>query len=108
MSYLDVVGTPGRLVDPAAADPLLEHRVGHLQRADICHALSGDSEDIIHGLGLGECSREAVEDEAGLAVGFHDAIFDDPNNNVIADELARLHQTGGLLPPGITPQSAQK
>ena len=49
-------------------------------------------------LGLGHRAREAVQDEAVAALGLLHGVGDDPHNDVVGDERARVHRRLGLLP----------
>ena len=57
-----------RLVDPAAADALLKHRIRDLQGEDGVDALAVLGQQGVQGIGLDEGTREAIEDEARGAV----------------------------------------
>ena len=48
-------------------------------------------ENLVQGFGLGRVAREPVEDEAGLAVGLFDALFDEAEHDLVGHESAGVH-----------------
>ncbi|MDQ0590905.1 hypothetical protein QFZ47_005014 [Variovorax paradoxus] len=52
----------------------------------------------LHGVGLRNGSREAVEQEAIGAIGLRDAFLHEVDDQVVAHETARFHDGLGLLP----------
>lgn len=54
-------------------------------------------EHVVEALGLGNGTREAVEDEAGLALGVVlELALDHANHDLVADETALVHDLLGL------------
>lgn len=93
---LDMVRPAGLLVNPAAADTLLQDLVGYLQLNDLGNGGTLLGEHLVEGLGLDKGAGEAVEDETEAAVGLLDAVADDADDDVIGHEAAGLHDGGGL------------
>ena len=93
---LDMVRSSGLLVNPSAADALLEDLVGYLQLNDLGNGGTLLGEHLVEGLGLDEGAGETVEDETEAAVGILDAVADDADDDIIGHEAASLHDGGGL------------
>ena len=87
----DVVRPPRRDVDAPAAHPLDDRRVGDVDLEDVVELDAGRLERV----GLDDRAREAVEEEAGGAVGLGDPLLDEAEDDVVADERARVHHLLG-------------
>ena len=85
----------GRVAAPAAhaVDDGLERHVD-LQHVVQLHA-SG-----LHGIGLGDGAGEAVKQKAFGAVGLGDAVFHQIDDELVADQLPRIHHRLGLQAQG--------
>src|SRR5262249_9423047 len=55
------------------------------------------SQHFIQRFGLGDRAREPIQDEAALGIGLVDALGNQPDHDVIRDELSRLHDRLGLF-----------
>jgi hypothetical protein len=93
-----VVGAARGRVDEAAGDAGDEQGVVDLELNGVLQGRLLLRQHLVEGLGLGDRPREAVEDEAALAllVGLELAL-DHANDNVVADEAAGVHDLLGLL-----------
>jgi hypothetical protein len=75
----------------AAAHALDDGVVGHV---DLQHVVELDAGGL-HGVGLRDGAREAVEQEAVGAVGLGDALLDQADDDVVADQRAGVHHLLG-------------
>lgn len=91
-----MVRPSGLLVNPPAADALLEDPVGYLQLNDLGHARALLRKHLVQGPGLDQSAGESIEDETEAAIGLLDAIANDADDDVIGNEPAGLHDGGGL------------
>ena len=77
--------------DAAAAHALDDGGVGHV---DLEHDVELDAGGL-HRVGLRDGAREAVEQEAVGAVGLGDALLDQADDDVVADQAAAVHHLLG-------------
>ena len=70
---------------PPARDPSLEDVVGGLEDDDPRDSLVGVREDVVEGLRLLDGAREAVHDEAAVAILARDPLADEPGDDVVGD-----------------------
>mmetsp|Transcript_33674 Transcript_33674/g.72842 ORF Transcript_33674/g.72842 Transcript_33674/m.72842 type:complete len:317 (-) Transcript_33674:76-1026(-) len=89
-----VVGPAAARVDPATRHTLNQELIGDLEAEDLVDLDASGGEHLVELLRLRDGSWEAVEDEAGAALGLLDGVADDADDEVVRDERARLH--GGL------------
>mmetsp|Transcript_71769 Transcript_71769/g.156213 ORF Transcript_71769/g.156213 Transcript_71769/m.156213 type:complete len:342 (+) Transcript_71769:52-1077(+) len=94
---LDMVGPARCLVDPTAADSLLQDGGVDVESHDEGDGLTRLGEHLVEGLGLRLGSREPIQDETRLAVIRLDAVSDDADDNLVADQSACSHHLLGLL-----------
>ena len=74
-------------MDAAAAHPLDDRRVGDVDLKDEVELDAG----VLHRLGLDDRARKAVEEKAVRAVGLRDPLADEAEDDLVADERARVH-----------------
>ena len=87
-----MVGAATAGVRAAAAHALNDRVERHV---DLQHVVELDAGGL-HGVGLRDGARKAVEQEALGAVGLGDAFLDQVDDQVIADQTARFHHRLGL------------
>ena len=66
---------------------------------DFKHVIKFDAR-LLQGLGLRDGAGKAVEQKAGRTVGLGNALFDQVDDEIVTDQLARFHHGLGLLPQG--------
>ena len=91
-----MIGAPAGRVAAAAAHALHDGLERHV---DFKHVIEFDAR-LLHGLGLRNGAGKAVEQKAGRTVGLGNALFDQVDDEIVADQLARFHHGLGLLPQG--------
>src|SRR6185503_1991135 len=84
---LDVIRTPGRNVHPAPAHPLDDRAVGNV---DLEHVIHGYAV-LAHRGRLGKRPRKAVEQVAVRAVRRLEPLRDEPQDDVVGNEIAGIH-----------------
>ena len=94
---LDVVDGAAVHAGPPGGQAVEDDLAGHVQ---VDGGLELDAElrqQHLQGLGLGDGAREAVEQEAGLAVVLQEALAHDAHDQVVGDQIPGLHGGLGLL-----------
>ena len=89
---LDVIGAAGGDVHATTAHAGDDLAVRHVDFEHVVDRHAG----ILHGLGLRNGARETVEHVAALAVGFLEAILDQADDDVVADQAAGIHDLLGF------------
>ena len=89
---LDVIGAAGGHVHAAAAHAIDDLAVRHV---DLEHEVDRDA-GILHGIGLRNGAGEAVEHVTVLAIGLLEAILDQTDDDVVANQAAGIHDLLGL------------
>jgi hypothetical protein len=92
-----VVRAAGGGVDETAGDTRDEQAVVDAELDGVLERLLAGLEHVVEALGLGNGAREAVEDEARLALGVVlELALDHANHDLVADETALVHDLLGL------------
>lgn len=84
------------MAGPAARHAGLDDAVGHLQGEDRVKA----DAVALQGFGLSDGTGYAVQDEAACAVGLGQPLLDDTDDDLIRNQLARVHIALGLQADG--------
>ena len=82
----------------AASDAIDQRVLVHLELDDMVQAAATRFQNLVERFGLGRSARIAVEDDAGLGRELVERIADDPGDDLVGDELSRLHHRLGLEP----------
>jgi hypothetical protein len=92
-----VVRATGSGVDETAGDTRDEQLVVDAELNGVLERLLAGLEHVVEALGLGDSAREAVKNEAGLALGVVlELALDHANHDLVADETALVHDLLGL------------
>ena len=99
---IDIVGGAAVLTGAASREALHEHVEIHVHEYGAVQRLIEVAQHTVQGLGLGDVTREAVEDETLPGIVGAQALANDAQHDVVGDQLARIHSRPGLQPQGRT------
>ena len=93
-----MVGTARRRVRTATAHAFDDGVKGHVDFDHVVEFHAG----CLHGVGLGNGAGKAVKQKALGAIGLRQALFDQINDECVADQTARVHDGLGFQAQGRT------